>query len=453
MSPTPRLWDSIAAPYRAGDLHDCVRLARQAVDENPYELLPRYLLACLYLALEEHALALLQYERLLPLAVGRGELFLALAAQRRLDQLHPPVTLHSRRYHAMHQWFVSLARGERKRRGPEAARTFEPHALVRLPVHAFAEAAERCAVESLGMEPREIQPETGLLWVVLHGRVRWTVLREGQTEAASEVAETGDLIVLPLAGGEGVRLRIEPETPAECLRLDPAVLSGVSEEASKPGVPAYEPPAEDPSVTEQVADLVAAAGGPSAPEASSPDAAPPPGAAIPPSAAVPPGAAAPPDAAVPTGAAHPPRPRGERPTPDPLGEPTIAVGAPIERRRETRLTVSFANKVALLGLAGTRVAPIPGALADLSASGASVRFRRGDLAQYRRTLEGALVSVHLTLPGDRSALRIGARVVWSEAPHEGSSDPESALRIGLEFVAMSPAVEARIERLVSGVAA
>ncbi len=416
MSPIPPLWEAIAAPYRSGDLHECVRLARATVDAQPYDLPPRYLLAALYMTLEEPGLALLQYERLLPLAVGRGEMFLALAAQRRLDELHPPITLHERRYHAMHQWFVSLARSERRRRSQDAMRAFGPQVLVRLGAAEFARASERCRVESLGMNPREVVPENGLLWVVLHGRLRWAVVREGEPAGDVTIAEPGDFIVLPSASKDGPRLHIEPDTPAECLCLDPELFSAVREPGASHAGPAPSATAESAD-DEQVADLVAAA-------AATADA----------------------DALAEASSAAPPASRevARGPRPDPMAEPMVAVGAPIERRRENRLSVQAANGVVLLGLAGTRVAPLPGALLDLSVSGLSVRFRRGDVLQACSALRESVVAVHLSLPGEGGAERLAARVAWVDR-EPAATDPESALSLGLEFVAMSPAQQARIE--------
>ncbi len=429
MSPIPQLWESIAAPFRGGDLHECVRQTRAAVDAQPYDLPPRYLLASLYLALGEPGLAQLQYERLLPLAVGRGELFLALAAQRRLDELHPPTTLHARRYHAMHQWFVSLARSERRRRVAEGLRSFGPQLLVRLTSAEFADAAERCRVETFGAVPRLVAPEAGLLWVVIHGRVRWTALRDDAPEGESVIADPGDIIVLPTSVDTAMQLRIEPETPAECLCLDPELFSV----ADGPPGPPTRKPAEEPAPTPaetaadaQVAELVAAATAPLEVGATPP--------------------------AAPPGPATVSPVRSPRPVPDPIAEPTTATAAPIERRRENRLSVQVANGVVMLGLAGTRVAPLPGALVELSARGMGVRFRRGDLLQEGVALREAVVSVHLVLPGDRGVERLAARVVWVDRD-PAATDPESALGLGLEFVALSPAQQTRLERATAAGAA
>jgi hypothetical protein len=123
------------------------------------------------------------------------------------------------------------------------------------------------------------------------------------------------------------------------------------------------------------------------------------------------------------------------------------VGAPLEKRRETRLSVSVANRVVLMGLADTRVAPLPGALLELTADGMRARFRSGDLRQARQRLVGSLVGVHLTLPGTAGALRTTARVVEAAAAPGG--DPEGEMRVGLEFLALVPALRDRLERLVA----
>ncbi len=414
MGPNTRLWDSMAAPFRANDLHECVRLTRAAVDAQPYELAPRYLLASLYLALGESGLALLQYERLLPLAVGRGELFLALAAQRRLDELHPPTILHERRYHAMHQWFVSLARTDRKRRAAASLGAFGPHVLVRLTAVEFAQAAERCRVESLAFAPRTVVPESGLLWVVLHGRVRWTSSHAGEPASEPVIAEPGDLIVLPTQSGLGLSVSIEPETPAECLCLDPELFG-----ANAPSTETAAAPEAAPD--EQVVDLLSAA-------TAALDVA-----AL--TAVLPPVASPAPE-------------RSNRPVPDPQAEPQLAVDAPAERRRETRVLVQAASGVVLLGLADTRVSPIPGALVALTEHGLSARFRRGDLLQARARLRNAMVSVHLVLAGRDSVERLVARVTWVDQ-EPAATDPESALSLGLEFVAIHPALQQRLAHTTS----
>jgi hypothetical protein len=418
MHPTPPLWDSVAAPWRASDLHECVRLTRAAVDAEPYELAPRYLLAALYLAVGEPGLALLQYERLLPLAIGRGELFLALAAQRRLDELHPPVTVHQKRFHAMHQWFVSLARSERRRRGAADRSGFGPHVLVSMPAKEFARAAERCHVEAIAGDPRVLTPESGLLWVVLHGRVRWTVLRDGQPEGEPLVSEAGDFIVLPSHVAGDARVRVEAETPAECLSLDPALFVRADDETAAPAE--VTSPSEQAAIDELVRDLMAAAMAPLDIEALTAD--------LPPVAPIAPVSLV------------------DRPVPDPFGEPTAAVAAPEDRRRETRFSVHMANRVVTLGLAGTRVAPLIGALAGITPRGMAVRFRRGDVLQAGHALRGSVVSVHLGMAGGEGTQRLAARVSCAE-PAPGPHDPESALALELEFMAMSPATRVLLEHL------
>jgi hypothetical protein len=412
MSPAPRLWDTVAATWRAGDLHECVRITRAAVDAEPYDMAPRHLLAALYLALRQPGMALLQYERLLPLAVGRGELFLALAAQRRLDELHAGTSLHERRYHAMHQWFVSLARKARQRGGDDEARVFGPHVLVGLPPADFARAAEHCRVETLGIDARVVTPETGLLWVVLHGRVRWAVSRDGQPASRPTVAEPGDLIVLAGPGAAGVQVTVEPETPAECLCLDPELFAALGTEAAADE--AVREVTDTPAVEEWLADLQALASSPLDIDAIVAD--------LPSFERV----------------RHP-----SLPVPDPLAEPQLAVGAPMERRRETRLSVHTESRVAMLGLAGTRVAPLPGALADLDPEGLAVRFRRGDALQAAARLRGSVIAVHLALPGDEQIVHLAARVDVADGD-AGASDPDTVITLRLGFLEMLPSMRARI---------
>jgi hypothetical protein len=133
-----------------------------------------------------------------------------------------------------------------------------------------------------------------------------------------------------------------------------------------------------------------------------------------------------------------------RPTPDPTAEPLVAMFAPLERRPETRIAISLEDRTALLGFAGTRVAPIRGVLHALSAAGITVGFRREELLPMRSALDGAAVRVSLNLDG-RAVLQFAVRMTWVEvdaAAREGAGSADAIFT--LDFLAVSPGDLTRI---------
>ncbi|HEY2954544.1 MAG TPA: PilZ domain-containing protein [Candidatus Eisenbacteria bacterium] len=143
----------------------------------------------------------------------------------------------------------------------------------------------------------------------------------------------------------------------------------------------------------------------------------------------------PPPAAAPAG----------RPVPDPLFEPTAATAPSLERRRETRASVSFKTRVAMLGLAGSRVAPFEGRLLNLSPAGLGLGFPRAELRAVREELEGSLLTVEIELGGGEP-LQLMSRVRWVQlAPQTRGALPEDMGVLGLEFILVSARERTRIE--------
>jgi hypothetical protein len=124
---------------------------------------------------------------------------------------------------------------------------------------------------------------------------------------------------------------------------------------------------------------------------------------------------------------------------DPFAAPIADIGKPIERRRHSRVAVSFETRMALLRLKGSRVAPIRGELFDLSTSGLGFRFGKQSLGASRAALAHAVVAVELGMPGSEGPLRVAAQVRWLEV-----EEHDDDARVGLEFVMMTEPDRRRI---------
>ncbi len=403
MNSIPSPWQSLLEPYRRGDWHECIDLLRPHVDAEPDELGSRLLLAALYLRAENRGLAQVHVEHVLPLAVGQRDLFRALGAQRLLDQLNSTASAHSKRYLAIHRWFSALGRvtggaGSREAAGEPARAALSSAALLRLAPRDFHRVAEACRIEDLVLEPRDLACDPDEARVVLYGRVRWSVIPDGDGPFVELTAEAGGVIAPGTGAPASARLRLAPELPSACLTFDLETLRALT-----PGA---------------------------GPDAASTRPARPAGAVKPATRAAP-------------GAR-----RVERPVPDPVAEPMLAVNAPIERRRGTRVTVAFESRVALLGVAGNRVAPFGGRLVDLSPAGMGVGFPPGELRHLRDALEGALITIELKLPGRGAPLGLTARVRWVSFEPQGVSGGDGLARLGLEFVLLSARARARIREVL-----
>jgi hypothetical protein len=296
--------------------------------------------------------------------------------------------LHEKRYVAIQQWFRAV-----RVRGPRAAADaeFTPAALLALPPAGFHRVAEEAAIEDLGLEPRELEGSADAVRVVLYGRVRWSVTPEGEGSLLEVTADEGDTIAL--APGTRAPMRLAPELPTACLRFDLALLR---EERGKSG------PSRDRSATTPRRESEPAHAGET--------------------------------------------PRPGRPVPNPLLEPTVAVSAPFERRRDTRVSLSFETRVAMLGLAGSRVAPFAGRLVNLSPSGLGLAFPRAELIPVRDTLDGALLAVEIQLPDGEPPLRLTSRVRWVQlAANDAGTPAEEEGVMGLEFILVGARDHVRIQ--------
>ena len=436
MKPLPPQWLKLVEPYRKREWLGCLEILRPLVDRYPDDLGTRLLFASLCLVTDQEARALVQLEKLLPLAVGQGDLYRALAAQKQLDHLRGEGGMHDKRFVAIHQWFGAIP-ARRVNRKDHAG--IAPSTLLALSPEAFHGVAEESVIEDLGLEPRELAGDAGTARVVLYGRVRWSVAPEGGRSTTEAVADELDTIALApdLAGA---RLALAPELPTACLRFDRALIeseratSAARDSAGSRAGEGRSGPAGQSIESEHGPKTWAdvASWGVSSVES---------GAAADSPADAASGAEA--QTADPTRTTA--RPRVARPVPDPRLEPTVAVDAPFDRRRETRVSVAFESRAAMIGLAGSRVAPFAGRLFDLSPSGLGLGFPRAELLPARELLEGALVTVEIQLPDGEPPLRMTSRVRWVRlAPQRDGTSGDMGV-MGLEFVLVNAREHARIQ--------
>ena len=401
MKPLSSEWLRLVEPYRQGEWLECIETLRPVVEQHPDDLGTRLLFGALCLATDQAARALVQFEKMLPLAVGQGALFHALAAQKQLDKLKPPTPAHDKRFVAIHKWFSAIP----GRRGGEAEGALTPAALLALSPAAFHRIADEALVEDLGLAPREVVGDPDAVRVVLYGRVRWSVVPEGESSIFEVVSNELEMVTLAPGLPERVRLRLAPELPAACLQFDLALLREAQTQAAG-------------GAGEKRVATSASAKATSVKPTATP-------------------------ASQPAAERAPAVPRTARPVPDPRLEPTVAVSAPFERRRDTRAAVTFDSRVALLGLAGSRVAPFAGRLVNLSPSGLGLGFPRAELLPVREALEGSVLIVELQLPGADPPLRLMARVRWVQLA-AGAAAADMGI-VGLEFILVNARDHARIQ--------
>ena len=389
-------WHEAVDAFRRGDWQECIRMVRRDVDRQPHALAPRALLTALYLRTNHINLAMHQCERLLPIAIGNGDLLRALAAQKRLDEMHTAESVQARRYVALHQWFRALARSAPVTSASAARSALSNGALVGLPADVFAGAAEACALESLGLDPRVIDASAGMFWIVVYGSLRWHFEAADGTWTEQGIAAERDVVLFPPS--PGARVRLLPEQPAECLAF-------ALDFAEALGLPT--------SSGQRTAGVAPAA------EASTP----------------PPGHLASPNGTARVG------PHASRSTRKPLppgAEPRV------DRRRELRLSVSPQNRVVLLLGSGSHASPLVGVIADLSPLGIGLRFQHGEIKSAYGLEPGDLVNAQILPRGRRQPLQLSARVAWVGAV-EGESD---ITRVGLEFIGLLPPDEKRIREIL-----
>lgn len=393
------LWDPLLEPYRARDWNDCIRQARALVDADPFALLPRLVLASLHVKADSPRLAQLQYEKLLPVAVGKGDLFRAIAVQRHLDELSPESRVPGR-FAAMHRWFQMVGLPHAVSTRLEREGGISPSMLLRLDHDRFDELAESLTLETFDLAPREIEVEGGTLWVVLYGRLRWSII---PPEGASEerLATEGALVWVDPACFDRARVRFQPELPTECLRFDAELLRELP--ANLPGADeAGLPIPEERRAWSGPLGRGATAETASGPAETRLD-----------------------DAMVAPGS----EPAGTSRV-DPNG--AAPAGDPADRREQMRIAVDYGSRIALLGLPGIQLEPITGRLIDLSQSGFGMRLAKDELRQSIAALGNAVIAIDLELPGQHAELRLAGRVRWI---HFGEGD--DSLRLGVEFVLLT----------------
>lgn len=488
-----RLWQVITDACRAGDWQEALRVARSLVDADPFAIDARQLLAALYLRVGNRRLAQIQYEKLLPLAVGRGDLFRALAVQKHLDQVGGGALRHANRFVAMHKWFRSAGVTRSITPGSRPGAGITQADLLRLPREVFSQTAENANLELLDMEPRSVPVQAGSLWVVLYGQLEWSLTLSDGRATARRVAEPGKNIYVDPEISREVRLDITPLVPCECLRFEAEVVQEllklmpalalalnseegivVDERSTMPLGPrpqtdldhAPPPPAEpngfEPRSLSLASDTSTASSASDWVDFGMVELS---------------GDAAPADAPAGSGSASAEDPgertlvlptaaessrskkksKGKRPVVgettsvemddglvmpgmrDPFAEPRGDIGDPIERRRDSRVAVTISSRLAILGLGEHAPNPVSGSLADLSVSGMGVRFSQDELSPMHAALEDAVLSVELELAPPELPLRLAGRVRRLD-----QEDETHTVLLGVEFVLLTDLDRARL---------
>jgi hypothetical protein len=222
VAPNPRLIDRVLAAYREGDLHECIHLIRTLVEAAPQATAPRQLLAALFAITGNGRQALAHYRRLLPLAVERGEVIRSIAFQKQIDVYDRPENLVPGRW-------AELQKQLRMRGLPFAGETpgrerpWVETQLLALPRAWFERIAAETRFEIMGTDPRALDVESGTVWEVLAGRVRWSfALPDGRASSETLAAE-GDAVHVDPGLARTARVSFVPELPVEALRFDAAL--------------------------------------------------------------------------------------------------------------------------------------------------------------------------------------------------------------------------------------
>jgi len=218
----PRLLELVLDAYRKGDLHECIGLVRTLVEAAPNATAPRQLLAALFARTSNGRQALAHYRRLLPQAVTRGEVIRAIAFQKQIDVFEEHEALAPGRWLALQK--------QLRERGlpylletPGIHRPWDEKQLLGLPRAWFERIAAETRFEILGLEPRSLDVESGTVWEVLAGRVRWSfALPDGRASAEALAAE-GDAVHVDPGLARTARVTLVPELPVEALRFEAAL--------------------------------------------------------------------------------------------------------------------------------------------------------------------------------------------------------------------------------------
>jgi hypothetical protein len=471
-------WRHVLQSYRDKDWHECIRTLRSAVDADPFTLTPRQILAALYLETGNVRLASLQYERLMPLAVGSGDLFRAVAIQRHVDAIQAGHAVEGR-YAAIQRWFRMVGASQGMVASEDQGLT--PGALLLLPPEAFEELLQSVRIEMLGLEPGSRDVEGGTVWVVSCGSLLWSLASEDGRSQPEQTAKEGMSLRVDPQIFRQARLDFEPQLPCECLAFDPSLISELA--AYLPGIAGamgpdlvHETRAAKLSRPARHEDFDFMSSSPRG-ESDGPPQLMIQGHAGEANAALveltewleggeitlPEAGTAEALAAAATPTEEPVResvlelpaqdvpehkkPRRGRPVVeakqsiemegglvvpamrDPFADPIGNLGEPIERRREVRVAVALHSRIALLGIRTLSSQPWIGEARDLSPSGIGIDFGRIESPGTLAALENSVIRIDLGL--EDGVLRVAGRVRNVVVEEDGSA------RAGIEFAMLT----------------
>jgi len=397
-----RAWQDLGAAWRADDWTGGMGILRPIVEELPEVLSTRLLLAGFAARAKNPGLALLHFEKLMVQAVGQGELFHALAADRGLESLRRDENAHRKRVQALQQWFRTMPQRARGRKTPAL-----PHSwIVDLPAVDFRRYAESGRLLVMPARPHVFEDASDVFAVVLHGVANWTYAPAGETALPPVTANSGDVIAAPPSCGPGDRITVEAQEPSLVLCFHGPVAAALRDRMAVERRAAVESIAAPQSPMRPV--VVEAATTEPAPTPATSEVA-------------------------------------ARPVPDPVLEPLLSREPPApDRRREHELVVRFDAGEAELGLAGTRTGAIVGQLAELSPAGLTIAVPRSTVRQSRGALEGAHVVTLVRLPTEEEPLRLAARVTGLTF-EPGALDAQPRAQIAIEFVLLLAQDRARLQ--------
>jgi CRP-like cAMP-binding protein len=388
---------------------------RAVTEADPYDVAQRHFLARLYLKLGDREQARAELARLLPLCVGRGDLFRALSIQKQLDALEPYAARAGGRYEAMHRWFRSLG-GTGATEVREGA-SLQPAFLLLLAPDAFARAAEGCVVEGLEPGMHELEGAPGTLCVALLGDL-WCPTPGGDIAARSgrELEEHHYLLMDPTRDVPAP-LSVQAHSPAELLRF--------------PGELMLELAAGSSAFADGIARLMPDRAGSLAARREA-------------------------LGAVLHVVQASPLPGTEREGAGRRGDPEsgpvaasqehgdVAPPRPtlrLERRGTQRFAVSLAGQVAVLARPGVSGGPFQGRVRDLSTRGVCMTVGHAEAGPALRPLLNSLALVDVAAAPGEPALRLCAWLRWCRRVR-------GEWAVGMEFAGLTTADRRALERLI-----
>jgi PilZ domain len=223
-----KFWERMLPMIRAGDPDELAHRLRHILGADPFRLTPRHWLAEVYRSRNQIARAIGEYDRLLPLAVGAGDLFRAIAVQKRIEELDARPGS-GERFAAIHRWFRLLGGSHLVNNPSTNAAGISARALIRMPRDGFLWAANESMLETYARESRQIEIAGPEQHVLLWGELVWDVKLEGGRKRPETSSVEGDVMhVDPDNPGRGL-LRVRPDTPAECLRFGAGLIEDLRE--------------------------------------------------------------------------------------------------------------------------------------------------------------------------------------------------------------------------------